>query len=139
RISTSLRWSARRRKPLRSSAPRTIDSRKRKREPMPTPAQVLQAPEKGRFPGVSPDIVSFGFVRDVKVDGATVSFPIHFSTENPNVGQQLSRDSEAAVRALDGVGNVRVNLEIAPRQSAGPAQGGGQAGILEGVRYKIAV
>jgi ATP-binding protein involved in chromosome partitioning len=34
---------------------------------------------------------------------------------------------------------VRVNLEIAPRQPAGPAQGGGQAGILEGVRYKIAV
>jgi ATP-binding protein involved in chromosome partitioning len=106
---------------------------------MPTPEQVLEALKKVRFPGLSRDIVSFGFVRDVKVDGASVSFTIHFSTENPNVGQQLSRDSEAAVRALDGVGNVRVNLEIAPRQPAGPAQGGGQAGILEGVRYKIAV
>jgi ATP-binding protein involved in chromosome partitioning len=106
---------------------------------MPTPEQVLEALKKVRFPGLSRDIVSFGFVRDVKVDGGSVSFTIHFSTENPNVGQQLSRDSEAAVRALDGVGNVRVNLEIAPRQSAGPAQGGGQAGILEGVRYKIAV
>ena len=88
---------------------------------MPTPEQVLEALKKVRFPGLSRDIVSFGFVRDVKVDGASVSFTIHFSTENPNVGQQLSRDSEAAVRALDGVGNVRVNLEIAPRQSAGPA------------------
>ena len=106
---------------------------------MPTPEQVLEALKKVRFPGLSRDIVSFGFVRDVKVDGGNVSFTIHFQTENPNVGQQLARDSEAAVRALDGVSNVRVNLEIAPRQTAAPAPGGGQAGILEGVRYKIAV
>jgi ATP-binding protein involved in chromosome partitioning len=106
---------------------------------MPTPEQVLEALKKVRFPGLSRDIVSFGFVRDVKVDGGNVSFTIHFQTENPNVGQQLARDSEAAVRALDGVSNVRVNLEIAPRQNAAPAPGGGQAGILEGVRYKIAV
>src|SRR5207253_4343038 len=101
------------------------DSRKRKR--MPTQEAVVEALKKVRFPGLSRDIVSFGFVRDVKVEAGNVSFTIHFSTENPNVGQQLARDSEAAVRAVDGVTNVRVNLEIAPRQMAGPAQGGGQA------------
>ncbi|PYQ53871.1 MAG: chromosome partitioning protein [Acidobacteria bacterium] len=106
---------------------------------MPTPEQVLEALKKVRFPGLSRDIVSFGFVRDVKVDGSNVSFTIHFSTENPNVGQQLARDSEAAVRAISGVENVRVNLEIAPRQMSGAVPAGGQAGILEGVRYKIAV
>jgi ATP-binding protein involved in chromosome partitioning len=106
---------------------------------MPTPEQVLEALKKVRFPGLSRDIVSFGFVRDVRVDGANVSFTIHFSTENPHVGQQLARDSEAAVRAVPGVGNVKVNLEIAPRQAPGGMPAGGQAGILENVRYKIAV
>jgi ATP-binding protein involved in chromosome partitioning len=108
---------------------------------MPTQEQVLEALKKVRFPGLSRDIVSFGFVRDIKVEGANVSFTIHFQTENPNVGQQLSRDAEAAVRGIGGVENVRVNLEVAPRTMAGPAAGGGQgqAGILEGVRYKIAV
>jgi len=105
---------------------------------MPTQEQVLEALKKVRFPGLSRDIVSFGFVRDIKVEGANVSFTIHFQTENPNVGQQLTRDSEAVVRAIGGVDNVRVNLEIAPRQMAGPVSGG-QASILEGVRYKIAV
>ncbi|HEX9407338.1 MAG TPA: Mrp/NBP35 family ATP-binding protein [Thermoanaerobaculia bacterium] len=105
---------------------------------MPTQEQVLEALKKVRFPGLSRDIVSFGFVRDVQVDGGNVSFTIHFQTENPAVGQQLARDSEAAVRAIPGVENVKVHLEVAPRQMAGPAAGG-QAGILEGVRYKIAV
>ena len=105
---------------------------------MPTQEQVLEALKKVRFPGLSRDIVSFGFVRDVKVDGGNVSFTIHFQTENPAVGQQLARDAEAAVRAIPDVATVKVHLEVAPRQMAGPAAGG-QAGILEGVRYKIAV
>ena len=105
---------------------------------MPTQEQVLEALKKVRFPGLSRDIVSFGFVRDIKVDGGSVTFTIHFQTENPAVGQQLARDAEAATRSIAGVSNVNVKLEIAPRQAAGPATGG-QANILEGVRYKIAV
>ncbi len=106
---------------------------------MPTQEQVLEALKKVRFPGLSRDIVSFGFVRDIRIDGGSVAFTIHFQTENPNVGQQLTRDAEAAVRGIAGVDNVRVNLEIAARQMAAGPMTGGQAGILEGVRYKIAV
>jgi ATP-binding protein involved in chromosome partitioning len=103
-----------------------------------TPEQVLEALKKVKFPGLSRDIVSFGFVRDVRVDGGSVSFTIHFQTDNPAVGQQLARDAESAARSVAGVENVRVNLEVAPRQAPGPLSGG-QAGLLEGVRYKIAV
>ncbi len=105
---------------------------------MPTHDQVVEALKKVRFPGLSRDIVSFGFVRDVKVEGGSVGFTIQFQTENPTVGQQIARDSENAVRALPGVQNVAVRLEVGPRQMAGPMTGG-QAGILESVRYKIAV
>jgi len=104
--------------------------------------QVLEALKKVRFPGLSRDIVSFGFVRDVVVNDGNVSFTIHFQTENPAVGQQIVRDAEAAVRALEGVDDVRVNLEIASRQqSAGLPQGGSMPGpsVLSGVRWKIAV
>ena len=54
---------------------------------MPTQEQVLDALKKVRFPGLSRDIVSFGFVRDIKIDGGAVSFTVHFQTENPSVGQ----------------------------------------------------
>ena len=43
---------------------------------MPTQEQVLEALKKVRFPGLSRDIVSFGFVRDIRVEGANVSFTI---------------------------------------------------------------
>jgi ATP-binding protein involved in chromosome partitioning len=104
---------------------------------MPTQEAVVEALKKVKFPGLSRDIVSFGFVRDVKIEGGNVSFIIHFQTDNPAVGQQMQRDADAAVRSLPGVQNVNVHLEVAPRQAA--PMPGGQKGILEGVRYKIAV
>ena len=105
---------------------------------MPTPEQILEALKQVKFPGLSRDIVSFGFVHDVRVDGDVASFTIRFQTENPNAGAQIARDAEAAVRKVEGVRDVKVHVDIAPRQAA--AMGSpGQKGILEGVKYKIAV
>ena len=103
---------------------------------MPTQEQVVEALKKVKFPGLSRDIVSFGFVRDVEVKDGDVSFTIHFQSENPAVGRQLGRDAEAAVRAVEGVRNVHAHVEVAPRQAAAPSTAGG---ILENVRFKIAV
>src|SRR5437763_13124390 len=104
---------------------------------MPTQEQILEALKTVRFPGLSRDIVSFGFVKDVNVDGGDVAFTIHFQTENPNAAQQIARDAEAAARRVDGVTNVRVRLDVAARGAAAP--GAAQPRILEGVKYKIAV
>jgi ATP-binding protein involved in chromosome partitioning len=105
---------------------------------MPTQEQVLDALKTVKFPGLSRDIVSFGFVKDVVVVGGDVSFTIHFQTENPNAGQQIARDAEAAVRAVDGVANVRINVDVASR-NAGPAASRPAEQLLPGVKYKIAV
>jgi len=105
---------------------------------MPTQEQVLEALKKVKFPGLSRDIVSFGFVRDVHVEGGTVAFTIHFQTENPGVGQQIARDAESAVRALEGVSDVRLNLEIGPK-TGGVSSSAMQPAILGGVKYRIAV
>jgi ATP-binding protein involved in chromosome partitioning len=105
---------------------------------MPSQQDVLDALKRVKFPGLSRDIVSFGFIHDLKVDGANVSFRIHFQTENPNVGQQILRESEAAVKALPGIGTVSVQLDVASRQAM-PLGQQMPAQILPGVRYKIAV
>src|SRR5688572_33378038 len=107
---------------------------------MPTQEQVLEALKKVKFPGLSRDIVSFGFVRDVRVDGSTVSLTVHFQTENPAVGEQIARETEAAVRALEGVRDVRLNLEIGPRGGTQFPQGAAPpTQALSGVKYRIAV
>jgi ATP-binding protein involved in chromosome partitioning len=111
---------------------------------VPTQEQILDALKKVKFPGLSRDIVSFGFVRDIKIDGGSVAFTIHFQTENPAVGQQLARDAEAAVKAVEGVTDVRLHMEIGARGGAA-SQGGGMQQMpaaprtLEGVRWRIAV
>jgi ATP-binding protein involved in chromosome partitioning len=108
---------------------------------MPSQEQVLEALKTVRFPGLSRDIVSFGFVRNLQIEGGRVSFAIHFQTENPNVGAQLARDSEAAVRQVPGVTEVNVHIDVAPRQASGPVSAPGHEPerLLAGVRYKIAV
>ena len=106
----------------------------------PTEQQVLDALKKVRFPGLSRDIVSFGFVQGVHIEGGIVSFAIRFQTENPAVGQQIARDAEAAVRAIDGVADVKIALQVGPRQAAGMPSGQAEPSrILPGVKYTIAV
>jgi ATP-binding protein involved in chromosome partitioning len=107
---------------------------------MPTQEQVLEALKKVKFPGLSRDIVSFGFVRDLEIDGSTVSFTIHFQTENPQIGEQIARDAYTAVKALDGVGDVRVKLDIGGRTGGATSSGGQMTpSALDGVKYRIAV
>ncbi|HYI13631.1 MAG TPA: Mrp/NBP35 family ATP-binding protein [Thermoanaerobaculia bacterium] len=113
---------------------------------MPTQDQILEALKKVKFPGLSRDIVSFGFVRDIRIDGGNVAFTVHFQTENPAVGQQIARESEAAVRAVEGVTDVKLHLEIGARAATGGGAAMGQGGVapqqpkaLDGVKYRIAV
>lgn len=108
---------------------------------MATEEQVLEALKQVKFPGLSRDIVSFGFVRDVKIDGGAVTFAIHFQTENPAIAMQLKSQAEAVVRALPGVTSVEVHLEVAQKQTAtqGGMGMGGPIRTLDGVKYKIAV
>ena len=49
---------------------------------MPTKEQILEALKSVKFPGLSRDIVSFGFVHDVIVEGGNVAFTVRFQTES---------------------------------------------------------
>lgn len=109
---------------------------------MPTREQVLEALKSVKFPGLSRDIVSFNFVRDLLVVDDRVTFALHFQTENPSIGSQLKSEAEAAVRGVDGVRQVDVRLDISQKGSAAPpgmGTGQGNPQILEQVKYKIAI
>ena len=107
--------------------------------------EVMEVLGRVRFPGLSRDIVSFGFVRDVEVSGDRVSFAIRLQTENPSVGEQILKESEEAVRSLDWVGEVQIRPEIQTRDMAGGMASMSSAPpettirSMERVRYKIAV
>ncbi len=102
-----------------------------------TEAEVLEALRKVKFPGLTRDIVSFGFVKSVRVDGGAVSVEIAMTTASPSAGTDVERTAKAALQALPGVTSVdlRCNVQApqAPRAAEPPRL------ALPGVRYKVAV
>ncbi|HVR43857.1 MAG TPA: Mrp/NBP35 family ATP-binding protein [Thermoanaerobaculia bacterium] len=108
---------------------------------MPTEAEIIEALKSVKFPGLSRDIVSFGFVKGVKIDGGKVSVALQFQTENPAIGPQVKAEAESALRGVGGVSEVEVNAEVRGRTAApaGPGAASPPIRSLDGVKYKIAV
>ena len=109
----------------------------------PTEESVLEALKTVRFPGLSRDIVSFGFVKDVAVGGGNVSLRLEIMTESAAAAEEIKRDATEKLRALPGVHAVTIRLEIKSPASASPrgvpAAPAAQPAILPQVRFKIAV
>ena len=105
---------------------------------MPVENQVLEALREVRFPGLSRDIVSFGFVRDVEIEGDDVSFTLRFQTDNPAIADQLAKESESRVRSIPGVGRVTVKTDVSQRPAAPHAPAAGLKS-LDAIRFKVAV
>jgi ATP-binding protein involved in chromosome partitioning len=99
-----------------------------------TPEQVREALKTVKFPGLSRDIVSFGFVKNIAVDGGTVTVEIAMSTANPEAGAQVEQAARAAVEAVPGV--TKVDLAVS---ATNPQATPEQPKILSEVRFKIAV
>ena len=108
-----------------------------------TEEKVLEALRSVMFPGLSRDIVSFGFIKDLTVGGGNVSFRLEIITESPRAAEEIKRDATEKLRSLPGVSAVTIRLDV---QQPGPMPPRGAAGvppaspsILQDVRFKIAV
>ncbi len=75
-----------------------------------TKDRVLQALSQVQDPELHRDLVSLGMVKDVAIENATVSFTIELTTPACPLRQQIQRDAEQAVMALEGVDSVRVTM-----------------------------
>ena len=108
-----------------------------------TEEKVLEVLKTVRFPGLSRDIVSFGFVKDLAVGGGNVSFRLEITTESPRAAEEIQRDATEKLRALPGVAAVTIRLEVKPPGPPAPRGAAGvpppTANILPDVRFAIAV
>ena len=89
-----------------------------------------------KYPGFSRDIVSFGIIKEIRIDGADVTVQMAIATADANVPRTIKQESEAALAAIPGVGKYRVNIDIqAPAQQ--PAGMG--ATDIPGIKHIVAV
>lgn len=87
---------------------------------MVTETQILDAMRHIVDPDLGKDIVSLGFIKNLRIEGATVSFTVELTTPACPVKEAFRRQCTEAVQALEGVDNVNVTLSAkAPRQRQG--------------------
>jgi len=98
--------------------------------------EVLAALSQIIDPDFGRDIVSLGFIKNLEIDGGTVSFAIELTTPACPVKDKFQRDAEAAVSALPGVS--RVNVTMTAMQPKHKQQGPG-IDTLQNVDNVIAV
>ncbi len=105
---------------------------------MPTEDQVRTALSHVKYPGFSRDIVSFGLIKGIRVEGKNVQVDISLATKDANVPRQIHDESMRAIKALPDVGEVRLNFDI--KEPAGPQQNiTALQSSIPGVKHVIAV
>src|SRR5437867_11178772 len=97
---------------------------------------VLEALKVVKDPDLHRDIVSLGFIKELKIDGGRVAFTIELTTPACPVKDQMRDQARAAVMQVPGVSAVDVGLSARVREAVG---GDGSRQSLPGVKNVIAV
>src|ERR1051325_6496748 len=89
-----------------------------------------------KYPGYTRDIISFGLVKHVAVNGGAVNVRLELTTSAPEVAAQLKAECERALRGTPGVELVHVEVKTA---AVAAAPGLPPKQTIPGIRRIIAV
>jgi ATP-binding protein involved in chromosome partitioning len=84
--------------------------------------RVMEILRRVKFPGMSRDVVSFGFVRGVEVEGSRVVVDLRVPTSNPGAAERIREEVERSLEGLEGCDQLEVRLEVAQPQRPEQAQ-----------------
>jgi ATP-binding protein involved in chromosome partitioning len=95
---------------------------------------VLSALKGVQDPDLHKDIVTLGFVKDVKIQGSEVDFTIELTTPACPVREEMKKEAETLVSALEGVTAARATMTSNVR-----ARGGFGREAVPGIKNILAV
>jgi len=101
--------------------------------------QIKQVLTTVKYPGFSRDIVAFGLVKQIEIDGNDVHLTVGVATKDPKIPEQLFKDCQQALSTIEGIGTPRVTVDVqdaAAEQTAGSSQ---EKTSIPGVKHIIAV
>ncbi len=93
-----------------------------------------------KYPGFSRDIVSFGMVKEIHSEDGSISVKVALTSAKEDVASQIKTDCEQALKTLEGVKEVNVDVQLpsGQQQQAGGAQQQG-AQKVSGIKRIIAI
>lgn len=87
---------------------------------MPEQSDILNVLKTVKYPGYSRDIVSFGLVKEIQVDGDAVGVLIELTTPNPAVGEQIADAARLALRdQIPELKDAHVQVRVPPAPATG--------------------
>ena len=104
--------------------------------------RIWQALKTVRFPGMSRDIVSFGFVEKVGVEGGRAAVTLQMTTHNEEAVEKVRDEVERAVAGVEGVEAATVELKVsrpAPPGAGAQRAVSQDARLLPSVAHVVAV
>ena len=96
---------------------------------------VVSALRQVKYPGFSRDLVSFGVIKNTRLEGADVYLDLQIPTEDPGVIAKVEAQVREALGRLPGIGEIRIQAGSRPASqdaASGPPS-------IPGVRRIIAV
>ena len=99
--------------------------------------QIREILKQVKYPGFSRDILSFGLVKAVEVDGADVKVKIEIATRDAKVPEQIFKDVHAVLGGVAGIGTVKVDVDVKDAPEA--ASGALGKSSIPGVKRIIAI
>jgi ATP-binding protein involved in chromosome partitioning len=103
---------------------------------MVTQQNILDALKAVKYPGYMRDIVSFGLVKNVEVNGGAVSVALQLTGGTAEIAGQIKAAVEKAVGAVPGVAQARVEIAMAGASVAATLPGQNR---MTGVKRVVAV
>jgi len=86
---------------------------------MPTEQDIRTALGNVRYPGFSRDILSFGLVKGIQIEGNNVTIEISVATRDPNIPRLIHEQAMDVLKKVSGVGEVKLNFDIKDPPGAG--------------------
>lgn len=104
-----------------------------------TETSVREALKAVKYPGFSRDIVSFGLVKGVAVEGKDVTVRISVATRDASLPRQIHANAMAVLSGMEGIGEIRLDFDI--KEPDAPAAAAGVVGksSIPGVEKIIAI
>jgi ATP-binding protein involved in chromosome partitioning len=105
-------------------------------------AQVYEVLKHVKYPGYSRDIVSFGMVKGLQVNGQDIGVTLQLTTNQQEIAIKLRQSTEEALRMLPGVGTIHVDVRLKDQAPPGAPQNQNPfatVAALPGVQHIIAV
>ena len=91
-----------------------------------------------KYPGFSRDIVSFGLVKGIEINGGAVTVQLTLATNEPAIPRAIKAEAEEVLQRLPGIQQAKVLIDI-----HAPPSGAGAAGVgatrIDGIKHVIAV